>query len=798
MPVEAVLDETPSGVEQLPVKQEQSEASVEVFSRRLMVADCNNNGIPLVQNTYDTTMLELPSTNDFPVGQLTQSIATTYFFSDETEATTTQKFQYDQRGQEIANSLQIAVPTSWNLTTPLPTYQKTQGYNTANQPTTTQTTVNGQPGYTFTQAYQSTAGTLIGLSPTSSGVANLVRQNYNEHGLVGTLEYAADDGAWMATSSFVYDGNLRPITSTATWQPASGSTGSIFESARSYDPVGNVITTSMTHGAIDGVSGSGGSETSNFCYDVRNRLLWGGNSGTQPAAGEGVCGTATKASSFVGANYANAYTYTNLGQVWQGPLEGVGSYQYLYCDSARPHQLSGVYLNGTTCANRGSATPLYEAGYDDWGNQIWREYEGVYADLYYDPLDRLAQWDAGTDGQEWYIYDAQGQRVAQRSISGGITSLTSYVFGIEEYRYDGTGQATSETHYYLLEQRLVGQFDGSTYRYHLTDAQSSVLATFDNIAGSALLLGNGLYEPYGTERYQKGEMGTNKGYTGQYKDQTTGLMYYNARYYDPVVAKFATADIVQDNFHGYDPYAYVGGNPISRIDPLGYFWAELGAGLAFAGLLIATVAVSPLVAGTAAVVLATIGITLAVGTLLGGAAYLLTTKPDQWNGESLGHAMTWGGIGAVLGTLVGFIAGLSALYAGVLGAIIGTGANIFQSITAPPKKDTCDSSIYNCVPAPSGCGESWDCYPKGSAGASQQSTSTAQSSSGWSSDTQYYDYSNSYYGAYYTVGYGDNLRSIAAWFYGDESLWPQIYWNNQWTIGSNPDLIYHGQQLFIP
>jgi RHS repeat-associated protein len=65
-------------------------------------------------------------------------------------------------------------------------------------------------------------------------------------------------------------------------------------------------------------------------------------------------------------------------------------------------------------------------------------------------------------------------------------------------------------------------------------------------------------------------MGTNKGFTGQYNDTVTGLDYYNARYYDPVVGVFLAADTVQGNPQGVNPYAYVGGNPETKNDPTGH------------------------------------------------------------------------------------------------------------------------------------------------------------------------------------------------------------------------------------
>ena len=73
-------------------------------------------------------------------------------------------------------------------------------------------------------------------------------------------------------------------------------------------------------------------------------------------------------------------------------------------------------------------------------------------------------------------------------------------------------------------------------------------------------------------------MGTNKGYTGQYADPLTGFDYYNARYYDPVCGTFLSADPVEGNMQGMNPYAYVGGNPETYTDPTGNMYAPPGGG----------------------------------------------------------------------------------------------------------------------------------------------------------------------------------------------------------------------------
>ncbi len=49
----------------------------------------------------------------------------------------------------------------------------------------------------------------------------------------------------------------------------------------------------------------------------------------------------------------------------------------------------------------------------------------------------------------------------------------------------------------------------------------------------------------------------------------TGLDYDNARWYDPVSGQFLSPDTVQGNAQGMDPYAYVGNDPETRVDPTG-------------------------------------------------------------------------------------------------------------------------------------------------------------------------------------------------------------------------------------
>jgi RHS repeat-associated protein len=60
--------------------------------------------------------------------------------------------------------------------------------------------------------------------------------------------------------------------------------------------------------------------------------------------------------------------------------------------------------------------------------------------------------------------------------------------------------------------------------------------------------------------------------TGQYSNMDDfGLTYYNARWYDPTIARFVQPDsMVPGGVQGYDRYAYANNNPVNNSDPTGH------------------------------------------------------------------------------------------------------------------------------------------------------------------------------------------------------------------------------------
>jgi len=115
---------------------------------------------------------------------------------------------------------------------------------------------------------------------------------------------------------------------------------------------------------------------------------------------------------------------------------------------------------------------------------------------------------------------------------------------------------------------LVALRNGSNLRYIHLDSLGSTSVVTDS---SGAQYGYTRYYPYGSTRDSSGSLDTNKKFTGQRLDGT-GLYYYGARYYDPVIGRFISPDTVgpnPTNPQSLNKYSYCFNNPLVYTDPTG-------------------------------------------------------------------------------------------------------------------------------------------------------------------------------------------------------------------------------------
>ncbi len=482
-----------------------------------------------VTYSYDST-----TNGNNGIGQLTNES-----FTGSGNLSGSYAYTYDARGQQISS-----------VTTVNGTGYIAQGtYNDAEQPLT-ETYPTGE---TITAGYSST-GWLTGMTTSAGGTTTLV-SNVAYNGLAGAggliSSLSLDNGTYTYSAS--YDTGLR-LTSAGLTNTSSGT--QLYQTQPTYDAVSNII------GVQTNVGGQ--TDTQQFCYDDLNRLTWSGTNGTPPCSGSTIT-----AGTLTGAQYQQSDSYNIDGGLTTGPK---GS--YTYGDSNHPHAVT------TTSSG-------YSATYDATGNMICRATSNSATcngssptgqQLGYDAEGRLSSWQnqPTLPGQTVnYLYDGEGHRVAMQSTVSGTTTLTAYIGSIEEVQT--TGSSTQATTFYTVGGKRVAADVNGTFYYFGYDALESQVAVL-NTTGS--LVGAQLYGPYGASRYNTGILPTSIGFTGQRADSVTGLDYYMARYYDPMAGVFLSADSVQGNVQGMEPYVYVMGNPETMVDPTGQFFYDPETGQA--------------------------------------------------------------------------------------------------------------------------------------------------------------------------------------------------------------------------
>lgn len=342
-----------------------------------------------------------------------------------------------------------------------------------------------------------------------------------------------------------------------------GPTPSLQNDSYDYDTLGNLASRSQL------MSSSGPLVTETFGYDNLNRL----------------------ASSQVAGQVLKSFGYDAIGNLTSKTGAGTYAYPSSGAASVLPHAVSAI-----TGSVAGLTNPSFT--YDANGNLsdalgrhfAWTSYNQAK------DIDKLS---AGSAVQRTsFIFDTEHQRTRQ-SVSpvnaGVVGSPTSTIYygGAIEKEVDTVANTTTIRTYLpvrlgYVEEKFSGTAIAATAstvratRYFLADHLGSPIAVVDD---NQTVLQRMSYDPWGRRRNPDGSDDASatlggianaqdrSGYTGEEQLDQLGLVHLNGRIYDPISARFVSADPhVPDMGDGqnFNRYTYVLNNPLAYTDPTGF------------------------------------------------------------------------------------------------------------------------------------------------------------------------------------------------------------------------------------
>lgn len=384
-------------------------------------------------------------------------------------------------------------------------------------------------------------GSTVGLYSMQAAYDNLNRVTFTTY----------PDGE-KVENSYTYHGLLRKVTSL--------DYGNDYISSMSYSPLGKVISRTAGNGTattydyydtatkgplsfrLRNMTTPGGLQNATYSYDnVGNisHIVDGTWVPSQDFSYDALNRLVTAAA----RDYTFGYGYAPNGNmtIAQGK-----TFSYPLINAARPH----APLSDGSCTY----------GYDNNGNLINRNCGGAVRTFTWDSDNRLTQIKDGTAVVGTYNYDYAGNRV--KKVEGTATTVIPF----PSYRIVNGAPIK----YYYANGERIAERDSTkaVFYYHPDHLGSSNYVT----DGYGTAVKSTQFTPYGSSRYDNLSKPIAYKFNGQELDTTTGLYNYGARYYDPNLMRFISADNVIPNPANpqmLNRYSYVLNNPLRFKDPTG-------------------------------------------------------------------------------------------------------------------------------------------------------------------------------------------------------------------------------------
>jgi RHS repeat-associated protein len=415
-------------------------------------------------------------------------------------------------------------------------------------------------------------GNLTSFTDRRGKVATLQYDGINRRTFAG---YGAQAGStYESTVSYTYDGGNR-LTRVVDF--TSGTITPVFDGldrlTSETTPQGSVTYTYDNDSRLQTATVAG-QPTVDYYFDNASRLYKVAQGGTTTLIGYD---NANRRSTLTLPNgIVLTYGYDSDSRVnsmsYQLGSTSVGNLTYQYDADGRTTQVGGS-LAGTT-------------------------FPQAISSAAYDVANELTNWNGTTigydsngnivnDGVAAYTWNARNQLITRASTSFQYDSFGRRTLNAagNNLLYEGADVGQEISAGTPVANRILGGTDeffnrtDSTGTYSpISDALGSVLALTNSSGNIITQYG---YDPYGNTVGYGGTSANVFQYSGRENDGN-GLYFYRARYYSPATGRFISEDPLGFGGGDVNLYAYVGNNPINRIDPFGLDWlnnlADFSAG----------------------------------------------------------------------------------------------------------------------------------------------------------------------------------------------------------------------------
>jgi RHS repeat-associated protein len=213
-----------------------------------------------------------------------------------------------------------------------------------------------------------------------------------------------------------------------------------------------------------------------------------------------------------------------------------------------------------------SGTAVY--GYDNNGNRMTLTDGSVSISYTWDDENMLTGVTPSTGSGFTYLYDGLNNRIAKTV--GGVT--TRYVLDLAAdmsrvlAEADAAGNITA---YYVYGLGMINRIaaDSSQSFYHFNNRGDTIALT--DVAGT--ITDSYFYDEYGRLLNVSGSTPNPFTFVGMHgvMDEGNNLYFMRARYYDASARRFLNEDPIGFEGGDWNMYGYVGGDPLTHIDPEG-------------------------------------------------------------------------------------------------------------------------------------------------------------------------------------------------------------------------------------